>query len=480
MNCEKRNYYLITMDFFRYLPSRFYVLSTLLLIIPLFAKMLSVKEMGQYQIGISLLNLICTIFFDWISKAVLRFRKKAELQGILTEFTSSIYTLFMCNYLIMLLLYFILKQKICAYFFIDEMTLLSVMILVIPCLIRQFLYQLLRLLDKPFLYTFSIVFYQILLVLMTMLCIKKGTDNVSSILISMAIAITITDCLIITKIKPQKTFSLKFIKIGIIQQCLKYGLPLICTNFCIWGMWHLSQYYYQSQREFESTGEIAISNFIAKSILTAIFSTFLFSVFPRIIKKYETQKDISSFMTSLTQLYCIYFLPLTMIFCFYPQSIIGIFTHNQYHQTIYLIPFFALSIFLHELTKIINVKYHLKNKTYIETIISIFTIICGIIINLILINLYGITGAAAALLISFIIYAILNACINFKDIKYINYGKVSYTFIFSLVICFISYFCLHSFELFITGGIIFYVIKILLFLIISYALTYISTNLILK
>ena len=468
------------MDFFRYLPSRFYVLTTLLLIIPLFAKLLSVKEMGQYQIGISLLNLICTIFFDWVSKAVLRFRKKAELQGILTEFTSSIYTLFMCNYLIMLLLYFILKQKLCAYFFIDEMTLLSVMILVIPCLIRQFLYQLLRLLNKPFLYTFSIVFYQILLVLMTLLCIHKGTDNVSSILISMAIAITITDCLIIIKIKPKETFSLKHIKINIIQQCLKYGIPLIGTNFCIWGLWHLSQYYYQSHMEFESTGELAISNFIAKNILTAIFSTFLFSVFPRIIKKYETQKDISSFMTALAQLYCIYFLPLTMVFCFYSKNIIGIFTHDQYHYTIYLIPFFALSIFLHELTKIINVKYHLKNKTYVETGISVFTMICSIIINLILINLYGIIGAAVALLISFIIYMVLNTCINCEDLKYIDYGKVLKTLIFSIIICLIAFFCVQPFELLISGGTIFYVIKILLYLIISYTLTYTFKNLILK
>lgn len=480
MNCKNRNYYLITMDFFRYLPSRFYVLTTLLLIIPLFAKLLSVKEMGQYQIGISLLNLICTIFFDWVSKAVLRFREKTKLQGILKEFTSSIYALFFVNYLILLLLYFIFKQKLCTYFYIDGITLLSVLILVVPCLIRQFLYQLLRLLNKPFLYTFSIVFYQILLVLMTLLCIHKGTDNVSSILISMAIAITITDCLIIIKIKPKETFSLKHIKINIIQQCLKYGIPLIGTNFCIWGVFHLNKYYYQRLGNFEFTGELAISYFIVSSTLAAIFSTFLFSVFPRIVKKYETQKDISSFMTALAQLYCIYFLPLTMVFCFYSKNIIGIFTHDQYHYTIYLIPFFALSIFLHELTKIINVKYHLKNKTYVETGISVFTMICSIIINLILINLYGIIGAAVALLISFIIYMVLNTCINFEDLKYINYDKILYTFIFSIIICSVSYFCIQPFDLFITSGIIFYAIKILLYLIISYTLTYTFKNLILK
>lgn len=480
MSNEKRNYYLITMDFFRYLPSRFYVLTTLLLIIPLFSKMLSVKEMGQYQIGISILNLICTIFFDWISKAVLRFREKAKIQGFLKEFTSSIFTLFASNYLILGLLYLIFRQKLCEYFFIDQLTLLSVMILVIPCLIRQFLYQLLRLLDRPYLYTFSIVFYQILLVIMTILCIHKGADKVSSILISMAIAITIIDCLIIIKIKPKEKFSLNHSKISIIFQCLKYGIPLICTNFCLWVVFHLNKYYYQRLGNFESTGELAISSFITTSISAAIFSTLLFSIFPRIIKKYEMKKDISAFMTSLTQLYFVYFLPLTMMFCFFAKNIVNIFTHNQYHQTIYLIPFFALSIFLHELTKIINVKYHLKNKTYIETGISVFTIICCIIFNLILINLYGIIGAAAAMTISFVLYVFVNALTNFDDMNYINYYRVLYTAIFSLIICYIAYFCVQPFEMFMTGSIIFYILKIILFLTICYALTYINSKLILK
>lgn len=465
-----KNYYIIAQDFFRYLPSRFYVLTNILLIIPLFSKMLSVKEMGIFQLGISILNLICTILFDWISKSALRFYEESKLKCMMCEFMNNIFALFFINYLILIFLYFKFRHYICSTFYINEITLASIMIIVMPCIIRQFLYQILRLLNRPVMYTVSIVAYQIMLVFITLILIKGGTDNVAAIFIAMAVTISLIDIYILRTIKIKTNIKFSLCDISYIKKYLIYGIPLVCTNFAIWSFYHFNKYYFQRLGDFTATGELSLAYFIVSSILTSIFSTLLFAVFPRIIKRFETNRPINKLMTSLTQLYFIFFLPLTLMFCFYSSEILDIFTKNQYKETVCLLPFFAVSIFMHELCKIINIKYHLKNLTIIETIITVLTGILCIIFNLYFIKLYGITGSVIAMTLSFALLIMFNTLIRFKSILYINYAKVFNSFLTATVLCIIAYYVSSPIGDIATAPVISQAVKIVVFLGFYYAM----------
>lgn len=440
MNNINRNQYLISVDFFRYLPSRFYVITNILFILPLFSKTLSVNEMGIFQIGISLLNLICTIFFDWVSKSVLRFYNESKLKNELKTFFSNIFILFIINYLILLILYILFQEQLCKILHTNNVTIISIMILVIPCIIRQFLYQMLRLLNKTILYTVSIIVYQILLVAITLILIQNKIHNVTAIFTAMAIAITIIDILIVKYISSKVNFCITNYKNQFVLKFLKYGIPLVCTNFFIWSLLNYNKYYFRIAGDFNATGELALAAFITGSILTAIFSTLLFAIFPRIIKRYATKRPIKPILTDTIKLYFVYFLPITMLFCLFPQSILNIFSNNQYSTTVYVLPIFAIVIFIHELGKIINIKYHLLNKNYIDTIVAGFSGITCVIINGFLAQRYGIVGSAIAMLIGFLLWIIINANITSPKMSYINWHKAFKTILLCIIVCFIAYF----------------------------------------
>lgn len=464
-------YFLITQDFFKYLPSRFYILTNILLIIPLFSKMLSVKEMGIFQLGISILNLICTCLFDWVSKSTLRFYEKNKKAHTLSEFVNNIFALFFINYFILILLYFKFRHVICSSFYITESTLASIMIIVFPCLLRQFLYQILRLLKKSVLYTVSIIIYQIILVATTILLINNGIENVSSIFIAMTIAISLIDIYILSEIKMQTKLEFSLWNFSYIKKYLIYGIPLVLTNFAIWSFFHFNKYYFQKLGDLTSTGELALAYFITTSTLTATFSTLAFAVFPRIIKLFENKRAIDEFITAMTQIYFVFFIPLALVFCFFPQEILDIFTNNQYKETVFLLPFFAISIFIHELCKIINIKYHLKNLTIIETATTTFTGILCIALNLYFIKQQGIIGAAIAMTVSFLILALINISVNLK-IKYINYKKVMKTFLKCLLICVFAYSITLPINLFSAATILVQIAKLLTYLLGYYLIIY--------
>ena len=110
---EKRfiyNYSLILKNLVQYLPSRGIMILNSFFIIPLLTHILNTKEVSIYLTVLQILNLICTLSFDWIAKAVLRFYEKYDLQDKQSRFLSTVFWLSIVVYSIVLVLYFLTKD----------------------------------------------------------------------------------------------------------------------------------------------------------------------------------------------------------------------------------------------------------------------------------------------------------------------------------------------------------------------------------
>ena len=158
-----RNYKIVLASFLSYLPSRILVILNSLIIVPILAYFLSTNEMSVFQICIGILNFVCTCSTDWIAKSVLRFFRKYKQDNRLNEFYSNIAMIEFIAILGIFISYFIFKNIVCTKFLISNQLFFLTLVLVIPCGIRQFLYQLLRILKMPYLYAISIVAYQLAL-----------------------------------------------------------------------------------------------------------------------------------------------------------------------------------------------------------------------------------------------------------------------------------------------------------------------------
>ena len=141
---EDINFIKIVKSISSYLPSRLLIVFSAAYIIPLLSGTIDYVQMSIYMIAIQILNLVCTTSSDGIGKIVLRFYDKYKIMDKLNEFFSSILWLSVIIYLITWIFYFFGHNYITEKLSISNSTLVIILFLVIPCGIRQFLYQILR------------------------------------------------------------------------------------------------------------------------------------------------------------------------------------------------------------------------------------------------------------------------------------------------------------------------------------------------
>ena len=428
------NYYSITKNLLNYLPSRGLIILNFLVIIPLFTHILDKKEMSIYIVAIQILNLILTCSFDWVSKSVLRFYEKFRLKNCLEKFFSSVFWISIIVYLITVIVYFLLKNVLIKHFAISETVFLYTLFLVVPCGIRQFLYQILRLKNNYKLYTFSIAIYEIAFVVLFFSFINfiPGSE---SILLAMNIAITFIDLIIFRMISFD--YKLSFcIDISIVREILKYALPLVVTNACYWGVFNFSKLIFQSEGLYSHTAIIGVSLSAAEYIVNPLVALFIFVTFPFIIQRFENKDGLKPYFTNIIQLFYMVLAPLIAVFCLFSREITLLVLPNSYEKVALALPFVAAACFIHEFLKFVNLKYHMKNRTYIETRIGFCVISFSIFLNLVLIKYFSILGAAIAMLVTELVLLMTNVS-SLRKFDYISWKPFLKTFIKTtfLILC---------------------------------------------
>ena len=433
----RRNYTVVFKSFLSYLPSRIFVILNALVIVPIFAYFLTTTQMSVFQISIGILNLVCTASTDWIAKSVLRFYERYKHAGELDNFFSNIMIIEMLAFTCIFAGYFIFKGIVAQKFYIPENIFLMTLILVVPCGIRQIFYQLLRILKMTVLYTVSIIIYQISLITL-FFAFSHFIENVLSILLAMVISICIIDCLILYKLKLKENLTFKFNE-KILRNIIIYAIPLFFTNICIWLILHFGKFAFQFNKDFVNTAIVGTAWFFVTNALTPLFSLLMFAVFPLIVRRFEKKYRVKEFMTAVLNAYIVMFLPFVCVLSFYSFDIAKIAFKEEYMNLGVLFPFCAITIFVHEFMKLANMKYHLKNRTYIETIISFVVAIICVALNLVLIKHWSIYGFGTAMVSSIILLFLANSLVKFKYLDYLVPKKHIKCLFMSLLIAIISF-----------------------------------------
>ena len=470
-----RSYKSIFITFLRYLPSRLLVVLNSFIIVPVLARLLTVQEVGIFQLLLGVLNLVCTCSTDWISKSVLRFYEKYQLSNRLDEFFSNTLAISVLVYALILILYFVFGDFFVDRFSVPKHLLFVTLVLVIPAGFRQFLYQMLRVFNKPYLYTLSIVVYQISM--LTLFLIFTGfMPNVISVLFAMALAMIVIDIYLFKNIFGSISGKFKF-NPDIMKESLIYALPQIITNTFVWSIFNVHRFVAQWNGIYDLTAVIGLGNMLISSVLTPIFSVFIFAMFPIFVRKFEYKANIQVFLTDSIRLYNVMFLPLACLFCFFAKDLSDIIFTAKYPNIHYVLALFALGSLFHEMMKLFNMKYHFKNKTYIEMFISILVGSVCLALTITLTPKFGVIGASFSMLFSMLFLIVCHSFVRFEDRNYVVYSKVIKTFLMSYFLFLLAYAIV--FMLYIPINLpIFSLIKIAIYLFFAYMLTgYFAKNL---
>ena len=468
---EKRifyNYTSILKKLAEYLPSRGLVILNSFFILPIFAYILSPYEVSVYLIALQVLNIFCTCSFDWTSKAVLRFYEKYNIQGRLNVFLSTIFWLSVIVYVILFCSYFVFKDILQVKFAVNNVIFLLTLFLVIPCGIRQTLYNILRIKNNYSLYTISIILYQFLFVA-GFLAIVNVIPNAISIMIAMITAIFVIDAYIMFSIKLKYPIERNFDK-NIVYEILKYSLPLVVTNICYWSIFNIPKFIFQASNQYLNTSIYGISWSLASGIIAPLAGLFMFVNFPVIIKNFEKHRAVKDYFTNVIQLYLFILTPIICGLFFFSKDIVKLIFPSAYAGIGVLIPIFAVVIFLHELLKLFNIKYHLNIKTHIEMIIGIITVLTFVFLTLNIFEKYSILLAALIMLVTEIVLIFANIFVKFKNQVKLEYLKLLRNFLWMITISVIS--ALLSNLVFNYNFNMIIVIKVVLYLVLSYVVFY--------
>lgn len=468
------NYSSILKNLVQYIPSRIVIILNSFLIIPIFTRLLNTKEISIYLISLQVLNILCTCTFDLISKAVLRFYEKYSIQNKISEFFSTTVWISVFVYGIILFLSLVSRKFIVSQFALNNTIFWLTILLIIPCAIRQFLYQILRLHNSYKLYTISIVLYQLVLI-SVFLMLFNVFPQASAIIIAMIISITIIDIIIIRRIHFNYPIILSFDK-EIALETLRYSLPLVITNFCYWAIYNVPKLLFQSFNQFLNTALIGISWTLSLNIVAPLANLFIFVNFPVIVKIFEHKKSIKPYFTNLIQLYLFILVPITCGICFYSTDIVKSILPDKYDAVAILLPIFVFSCFLHELMKLINLKYHIKNSTYLETLPGIVVTIISAVLYWFAVQRESVLFAALICLGIDLILLVTNLYFKYRSFNYINYSKVFKTLIPLILINLFCFFWVNVIFMQVSLTII----KPLFYLVCTYCVSYLLRNKILQ
>ena len=164
------------------------------------------------------------------------------------------------------------------------------------------------------------------------------------------------------------------------------------------------------------------------------------------------------------------FLPLVCVFCFYSFDIAKLAFRQEYYFLGLLFPFCAITIFVHEFMKLMNMKYHLKNRTYVETAISGLVAIICVILNFVLIKYFSILGVGIAMTCSMLLLFTLNSFVNFKHLNFIIPSKIFKTLGISILMSILAFSIVLLFTFKFNNNYIIFA-KIIVFCLLYYAFT---------
>ena len=441
-NCKDSSYKeeflsIIFKDAIKYAPSKIVGTIINLIMVSIYTNILLPKEYGLYMVATSVISFIAIIFSDWIGVSALRFFREHFKKDNIESYFSTILFLLITNLLSMYIIGFLFFKPLAKLFEIPSNFLLVVMLLIIPIAIRSLLFQVLRAQIKPLTYTFSVIFNQFLTVGIAIFLIKQFNLGAMALLIGMAISILLIDIIMLFQTKYHKSVDHEKIHFKTLSILYKYGIPIAISSLGMWVITQSNRFILQYFKGSYFNGQLGVGYNLTFSVMLPLFSIITLAAIPRVINYYEDGKDIKPLITKLTEIYFVYFLPVTFFLCIYSYEIVLFFANSKFLNAQILIPFLSISAFCLGLTELTTLQYYLVKKTTIDMTLRLVSGAFGIILNIILLPRFGLIAVGFSALSSHLLYLLLSCIIKIKDINWKFPIKPVLKVLMALILCFI-------------------------------------------
>ncbi|NVM02088.1 MAG: polysaccharide biosynthesis C-terminal domain-containing protein [Candidatus Helarchaeota archaeon] len=223
--------------------------------------------------------------------------------------------------------------------------------------------------------------------------------------------------LLILSFEVKKLLHLKF-SLGLFKKMFRYGIPTVPAVLSLTMLIMIDQYLLKIFGFFDKVGIYAVGYKMGMA-LSIVITGFRFAWFPfifQVSKQKEAQKIFST-VFNYFNFFLIFFYLLISIYI--PVFFKYIFS-PVYYESINLIPIVALGYIFYGYYENFIVGIYIKDRTHYIAIVITAAAFLNIVLNLILIPIYNMYGAAWATAVSYLVLALLGYFFSqkFYSIKY--------------------------------------------------------------
>ena len=390
------------------------------------------REIGEYNLVLSTVNIIASLGTLWLSQSILRFyTEKRDLGAviILTGLSSII------SILVYYLFNLCIKQTVSIWPF--AYILLLVLYNVFDAAFRR--ERKLR----------SYVLMELLLAvgrIFPMVFLSKITGDYNSIFASQCIVVFLFFIiLIIYHLNEWKNITF-WIKKEMLVQYIHFGVPLMGLAISNWFLTTSDRYIIKFFGNSEQVGIYSTNYSLANSIYM-MFSLIVVNAFHPIIMKewIKSKENTLKLVSSTIELYLLLMVPLTVYGCLKSDILLGLFKGNLYADHFSVFNWTAIGIFFYGISLLFHKYYELTEKTNRILFINIIAALFNIALNFLLIPKMGFEIAAFTTFLAYILYIVIVRILTHKDFNIrINLKHLLLIVSIAAIFCVIDKVCINN------------------------------------
>lgn len=131
------------------------------------------------------------------------------------------------------------------------------------------------------------------------------------------------------------------------------------------------------------------------------------------------------FLSKTLRYFLLIVIPISLGFIALSRDFITILAPNKYMESNAVVPYVVIGQSVYACSLVLNNGLFIKRKTYIVTVVMLLISLLNVGLNILLIPIFGIVGAAQATLISYVAYTVIITYYSFKEFRFeISYGYI--------------------------------------------------------
>lgn len=400
------------------------------LLLPFYTSWLSVEDYGVTDIINVYVSFLVSIVSCCIAEAVFLFPKNVSKRDATSYFTSAISFAFITVTLLGAI-FLVISQFNEVYKFKGSFFtyLWYIYILLFSTIFQSITQQFLRSIDRMDIYSTTGVVMCIFTLLFSLILIPKY--GVKGYILSQVFANCIVSLYSFFFSKSFIYFDISSFRKDYLEQMLKYSIPLIPNGIMWWLVATLNRPLMEYHLGLQEIGLYAVANKFS-GILSMIVSVIMSSIQISIVEEYN-KDGFSEFFNKVLRISFVFVIVGQLFITISSRGLVELLTTEEYYEAYIYIPILSLSVCISYLSSYFGCVFSATKigKYYFYS--SVAGAITSIILNLLLIPIYGTLGAALSTLGSFTIMAISRYIYMSKFVKLNNLIVYFFSIIISVL-----------------------------------------------